>query len=98
MRRFVAGELQLAPPTHRTLEQLAAAGTAAGAVAMTATACLDPICPQLVKHVDARGETVALALPGDRGTRCGRRARRASRGTCCVGTGSCRKTLCSHER
>jgi 8-oxo-dGTP pyrophosphatase MutT (NUDIX family) len=65
MRRFVAGELQLAPPTHRTLEQLAAAGTAQGAIAMTSTACLDPICPQLVKHVDARGETVALALPGD---------------------------------
>jgi len=67
MRRFVAGQLQLAPPTHRTLEQLAAAGDARGAVAMTATACLDPICPQLVKHVDARGETVALALPGDPG-------------------------------
>jgi 8-oxo-dGTP pyrophosphatase MutT (NUDIX family) len=67
MRRFVAGELQLAPPTHRTLEQLAAAGTAAGAIAVTASACLDPICPQLVKHIDARGETVALALPGDPG-------------------------------
>ncbi len=26
MRRFVAGELQLAPPTHRTLKQLASAG------------------------------------------------------------------------
>ena len=65
MRRFVAGELQLAPPTHRTLEQLAAAGDAAGALAMTTSACLDPICPQLVQHVDARGETVALVLPGD---------------------------------
>ncbi len=67
MRRFVAGELQLAPPTHRTLEQLAAAGTVAGAMTMVASACLDPICPQLVKHIDARGETVALALPGDPG-------------------------------
>jgi 8-oxo-dGTP pyrophosphatase MutT (NUDIX family) len=65
MRRFVAGELQLAPPTHRTLETLAAAADARAAVAMAAEACLDPICPQLVKHVDARGETVALVLPGD---------------------------------
>jgi 8-oxo-dGTP pyrophosphatase MutT (NUDIX family) len=65
IRRFEAGALQLAPPTHRTLEQLAAAGDAASAVAMAEAACLDPICPQLVKHVDARGETVALVLPGD---------------------------------
>jgi hypothetical protein len=30
------------------------------------SACsLDPICPKLVRHVDARGETMALVLPGD---------------------------------
>lgn len=65
LRRFVAGELQLVPPTHRTLELLAAAGDAAGAVALAARSCLEPICPRLVPHVDARGQTMALALPGD---------------------------------
>src|ERR1700722_12680441 len=65
IRRFVAGELQLAPPTHRTLEILATAADARDAAAMTAKACLDPICPSLVTQRDARGETVALVLPGD---------------------------------
>jgi 8-oxo-dGTP pyrophosphatase MutT (NUDIX family) len=65
MRRFVARELQLAPPTHRTLERLAAVADSRGAVAMAAGACLEPIRPRLVRHADARGETVALVLPGD---------------------------------
>ncbi len=65
IRRFVARELQLAPPTHRTLETLATARDVREAVAMTASACLDPICPRLVTHKDARGDSVALVLPGD---------------------------------
>jgi 8-oxo-dGTP pyrophosphatase MutT (NUDIX family) len=65
MRRFVAGELQLAPPTHRTLETLAAARDVRDALDAAAAACLDPICPRLVPHRDASGETMALVLPGD---------------------------------
>jgi len=59
--RFLAGELQLAPPTHRTLEILAGARDASDALAMAGGACLEPICPRLVTH----GDTVALVLPGD---------------------------------
>jgi 8-oxo-dGTP pyrophosphatase MutT (NUDIX family) len=65
IRRFVAGELQLAPPTHRTLEVLAASGDVRGALAAGERACLEPICPRMVRHIDAAGETVALVLPGD---------------------------------
>lgn len=65
IRRFEAGEVQLAPPTHRTLELLAIEANAAAAIASTVRACLDPICPRLVRHVDAAGETMALVLPGD---------------------------------
>jgi 8-oxo-dGTP pyrophosphatase MutT (NUDIX family) len=63
--RFVAGELQLAPPTHRTLEILATARDATDAVAIAERACLDPICPELVTHRDSHGDTLALTLPGD---------------------------------
>jgi 8-oxo-dGTP pyrophosphatase MutT (NUDIX family) len=65
LARFGAGELQLAPPTHRTLEVIAGARDAAQAVALVTAACLDPICPRLVPHEDARGKSVALTLPGD---------------------------------
>jgi 8-oxo-dGTP pyrophosphatase MutT (NUDIX family) len=65
LRRFTAGSLQLAPPTHRTLEILATARDAREAVALADAACLDPVCPRLVTHRDARGETLGLALPGD---------------------------------
>ena len=65
LARFVAGELQLAPPTHRTLEILASARDTALAAAIAGCSCLDPVCPRLVPHKDARGDTVALALPGD---------------------------------
>ncbi|HTQ43951.1 MAG TPA: hypothetical protein VMI75_14435 [Polyangiaceae bacterium] len=65
LRRFVAGSLQLAPPTHRTLEMLATVPDARAAVALADAACLDPVCPRLVTHRDARGETMGLALPGD---------------------------------
>jgi 8-oxo-dGTP pyrophosphatase MutT (NUDIX family) len=63
--RFGAGELQLAPPTHRTLEILATAADARGAIALATIACLDPICPKLVPQRDALGDTTALVLPGD---------------------------------
>jgi 8-oxo-dGTP pyrophosphatase MutT (NUDIX family) len=61
LRRFVAAELQLAPPTHRTLEILAGARDARDAVAIAEAACLDPVCPRLVTSAGA----VALVLPGD---------------------------------
>jgi 8-oxo-dGTP pyrophosphatase MutT (NUDIX family) len=61
VRRFVGGELQLAPPTHRTLEILASASDARAAVAIAEGACLDPVCPRLV----TQEHTVALVLPGD---------------------------------
>jgi hypothetical protein len=32
---------------------------------MAASSCLDPICPRAVEQHDARGETMALVLPGD---------------------------------
>jgi hypothetical protein len=63
--RFTAGELQLAPPTHRTLEVLSTARDARAAVDLADAACLDPVCPRLVPQRDARGETMALVLPGD---------------------------------
>jgi 8-oxo-dGTP pyrophosphatase MutT (NUDIX family) len=65
LRRFDARELQLAPPTHRSLEVLAGARSCADAMAVAAAACLDPICPRLVAHRDASGDTLALTLPGD---------------------------------
>jgi 8-oxo-dGTP pyrophosphatase MutT (NUDIX family) len=61
LARYEAGALVLAPPTHRTLEVLAAAKDAAGAVSIASRACLDPICPRAV----VQGDTVAIALPGD---------------------------------
>jgi 8-oxo-dGTP pyrophosphatase MutT (NUDIX family) len=66
LARFDAGEIQVLPPTHRTIELLAKHGTTASAMAWAETTCLDPICPKLVKHIDSKGETLALALPGDR--------------------------------
>jgi len=65
LRRFAAGELQLAPPTHRMLDVLATAKNTRGAVAIAEAACREPVCPRLFKHVGTNGETIALALPGD---------------------------------
>ena len=61
LERFERGEVQLAPPTHRTLELLSTKRTSREALALAVSACLDPICPQLVRH----GGTLALVLPGD---------------------------------
>jgi 8-oxo-dGTP pyrophosphatase MutT (NUDIX family) len=66
LARFAAGEIQLAPPTHRTLEIFSAHRSATDSIGYAASACLDPICPKLVQHVDAKGQTMALVLPGDR--------------------------------
>jgi 8-oxo-dGTP pyrophosphatase MutT (NUDIX family) len=65
LARFDAGEVQLAPPTHRTLEILARAATVDEAFAIARKANLDTICPQLVSQKTAEGETMALVLPGD---------------------------------
>jgi|HubBroStandDraft_1064217.scaffolds.fasta_scaffold82269_3 8-oxo-dGTP pyrophosphatase MutT (NUDIX family) len=65
LRRFGSRELQLAPPTHRTLEVLATARHTRDALAIAEGACLEPVCPRLVTHRDALGETMGLALPGD---------------------------------
>jgi hypothetical protein len=61
LARFGRRELQLAPPTERTLAILATARSTADAVAIAERACLDPVCPELV----AQGELMALVLPGD---------------------------------
>jgi 8-oxo-dGTP pyrophosphatase MutT (NUDIX family) len=66
LERFDAGEVQLAPPTHRTLEILANAHTIAKAIEIAAKASLEPVCPKLVQHEDEKGQTLALVLPGDR--------------------------------
>lgn len=66
--RFLRQEVALFPPTHRTLEWLAAfdsAGAATRAAKASGARALLPICPELTKHLDERGEALALTLPGD---------------------------------
>ena len=48
LRRFEAGEVQLMPPTHRTIALLAGCATTDAVLAMAEASCLDPICPRLV--------------------------------------------------
>ncbi|CAN5461730.1 hypothetical protein BH09MYX1_BH09MYX1_42760 [soil metagenome] len=59
--RFARSEVQLAPPTHRTLEQIAGATSAADVFAIAEANSLAPICPELVQN----DGTLALVLPGD---------------------------------
>lgn len=61
LARFEKSEIQLAPPTHRTLMQLALCTTVTQAMDMARAASLEPICPELVQQ----GDTMALTLPGD---------------------------------
>lgn len=65
LRRFESGEVQLMPPTHRTIAVLAGCATTDAVLAMADASCLDPICPRLVPQKDGAGETMALVLPGD---------------------------------
>ncbi|HEY1957065.1 MAG TPA: hypothetical protein VGH28_15705 [Polyangiaceae bacterium] len=60
--RFDRSEIQLFPPTHRTLEMLVECTDVAAALDAALAACLDPVCPELVPQ----GDTMALLLPGDR--------------------------------
>jgi 8-oxo-dGTP pyrophosphatase MutT (NUDIX family) len=62
---YLRGDLTLFPPTHRTLEQLAEYKHSSEALAAAKTACLDPICPVLVRHASTTHDTMALVLPGD---------------------------------
>jgi 8-oxo-dGTP pyrophosphatase MutT (NUDIX family) len=65
LRRFEAAEVQLMPPTHRTVSLLSGCADIAAVLRFVASGNLDPLCPRLVRHVDERGETMALTLPGD---------------------------------
>jgi len=62
LRRWEAGEVQIAPPTHRTIWLLSECKTTADVIALAQSSSLEPICPELVKQ----GDTLALTLPGDR--------------------------------
>lgn len=65
LRRWAAGDVQIAPPTHRTLFLLADCNTTREALARAEASCRDPICPRLVPQRDGEVETMALTLPGD---------------------------------
>ena len=58
--RFERGEIFLAPPTTRTLEPLAGAGSVQSALALAAEQTLHAICPVFVAE-----DPPYLALPGD---------------------------------
>jgi 8-oxo-dGTP pyrophosphatase MutT (NUDIX family) len=61
LARFDKSEIQLAPPTHRTLMQLASSANAEAALAVARASHDAPICPELVQQ----GDSLALVLPGD---------------------------------
>jgi 8-oxo-dGTP pyrophosphatase MutT (NUDIX family) len=61
LARYERGSVELAPPTHRTLDLLAQARSTDDALALADGACKEPICPKLVPQ----GDTIALTLPGD---------------------------------
>jgi 8-oxo-dGTP pyrophosphatase MutT (NUDIX family) len=65
LRRWEAGEVQVAPPTHRTIALLSTCSTAADVLALAAQSCLDPVCPRLVQQTEGASVTLALTLPGD---------------------------------
>lgn len=83
LERFANDEVQLAPPTHRTLEILASCANTAEVVLAAERADKEPICPKLVPQ----GDTLALVLPGDpehevreaRAPGCSRYVRRGER-------------------
>lgn len=61
LKRWEAGEVELAPPTHATLMLLSTCKTPEAVLSFAAGATKEPICPKLVKA----GDTLALTLPGD---------------------------------
>lgn len=65
LRRWEAGEVQVAPPTHRTIALLSSCTSTDSVLALAASSCLDPICPRLVQQKEGEQETLALTLPGD---------------------------------
>ncbi len=68
LRRWEAGEVQVAPPTHCTIALLASCATTDAVLELAAASCLDPICPRLVRvpsPTEDQPETLALTLPGD---------------------------------
>ncbi len=65
LARFDAETIQLAPPTHRTLELLAPFADVAAAVKGSIPLSLAPICPEAVQVTTSDGDTMALTLPGD---------------------------------
>ena len=65
LRRWDAGEVQVAPPTHCTLALLSSCTSTDAVLALAAETCLDPICPRLVQQKEGEQQTLALTLPGD---------------------------------
>lgn len=65
LERAAVGEVTVMPPTHRTLELFRDCASVDAVFRLVDALPLDPICPRLVKHIDAQGETLALVLPGD---------------------------------
>jgi 8-oxo-dGTP pyrophosphatase MutT (NUDIX family) len=61
LARWDAKDIQIAPPTHHTLEMLSAHRRVEDALAAAQGARLDPICPALIDY----DGTMALTLPGD---------------------------------
>jgi 8-oxo-dGTP pyrophosphatase MutT (NUDIX family) len=60
LARFAAGDIQLAPPTTRTLELLCETPTSSAVLELASRQSLLPICPRFVP-----GDPPALVLPGD---------------------------------
>jgi len=63
--RFDRHEVQVAPPTHRTLETFAFAKDVDEMFAIAARSSLRPICPTLFQLREGESSSLALALPGD---------------------------------
>lgn len=61
LERWIAGEIQMAPPTTRALELLSSVTSIEEALALAGTQSLLPICPVFVPD----DHTPFLALPGD---------------------------------
>ena len=65
LAQFDRSEIQLLPPTHRTLAWLSSYSDVTSALEAANAHTLAIICPRLIQQVDDMGTTLALALPGD---------------------------------